>query len=199
MARSPALAFDAGYYARFYESRRTRVQGPKEVAHLASGIVAMVEWLGTDIRSVLDVGAGPGLWRDWFAAQRPKARYLSTDVSPYACETYGHQRRDIVTWRARTRFDLVVCQGVLPYLSRTDAARAVANLGAMTRGFLYLEAVTAEDLRTVCDGTKTDGDMRGHPASFYRKHLDRWFVPLAFGLFMAKSNPVVLYELERGR
>src|SRR5262245_16010207 len=112
MATRPA--FDAAYYARFYERAATRVQGPREVARLARGITGIIEWVGGSLDSVLDVGAGPGLWRDWFAKHRPRVAYVSTDVSAYACKRYGHVRRDIVRWRARRRFDLVVCQGVLP-------------------------------------------------------------------------------------
>ena len=61
-------------------------------------------------------------------------RYVSTDASPYACQQYGHKLRDIAVWRGRDRFDLVVCQGVLPYLSDAQCAAAIENLAAMCRG-----------------------------------------------------------------
>jgi hypothetical protein len=195
-------AFDSAYFDRFYEARASRVYGPREIAHLARGVTGMIGWFGGELRSVLDVGAGTGLWRDWFRRHQPHVRYVSTDASPYACEKYGHELRDITTWRGKSRFDLVVCQGVLPYLDDAGCRRAVLNLAAMARGFLYLEAVTAKDLRTLCDRAKTDVRMRARSGAAYRKMLAPHFHTIGAGLYYAKSGPLAFYELEaltRGR
>jgi hypothetical protein len=189
--------FDATYFRRFYESRRSRVYDGAQVAHLAAGVTGFVRWFGRDIERVLDVGAGTGLWGEWFRAHMPDVRYRSVDVSAYACEKYGHELRDISRWRARERFDLVVCQGVLPYLDDLACARAIRNMAAMCRGFLYLEAITARDLRDVVDRSRTDTSVRSRPASFYRKELARHFEPVGCGLFHVKGGDCVFYELER--
>jgi len=191
------MTFDEAYYRRFYESRATRVYGKGEIAHLARGVTELVAWYGGEIRSVLDVGAGVGLWRDWFRSSKPDVRYLSTEVSPYACHKYGHEMHDIALWRATERFDLVICQGVLPYLSDEAAARAIENLAAMSRGFLYLEAVTKKDLADVCDNTYTDQAQKPRTRRWYRERLDRFYVPLGCGLYYIKSGPLAFYELER--
>lgn len=191
-------AFDANYYRRFYASRETRVQGPREVGELCTRALLQIKWTGGEVRSALDVGAGPGLWRDWFARRRPTMKYRSTDVSPYACARYGHEQRDVTTWRAREKFDLVICQGVLPYLTREGVVAAIENLAAMSRGFLYLEAVTKRDLDELCDAEKTDGGMRRHPGALYRKHLQKHFMSLGFGLWIKRDTSARLYELERG-
>ncbi len=188
--------FDGAYFDRFYESKTTRVHGKREVARLARGVCGMVAWLGGEIRSVLDVGAGAGLWRDWFRRHRPGVRYVSTDVSAYACRRYGHVHRDVSRWRAAERFDLVVCQGVLPYLNDDDAARAIQNLGAMCGGFLYLEAITARDLREVCDLDMTDVAVFPREGAWYRERLGAHFVQLGCGLFYSRSGKLRFYELE---
>jgi hypothetical protein len=193
-----AVPFDAAYFRRFYESRRSRVYGSEHVNHLAMGVTGFVQWFGGEIERVLDVGAGTGLWRAWFQAHMPKVEYRSIDVSEYACATYGHEHRDIASWRGRRKYDLVVCQGVLPYLSAASCVRAVANMAAMCRGFLYLEAITAKDLREVCDRTRTDTRVQSRPASFYRKMLARHFEPLGCGLHHVRGGDKVFYELERG-
>ena len=51
---------------------------------------------------------------------------------------------------------------MLQYLDDRTAARAIANLGRLTRGVLYLSALTARDWRENCDRTRTDRDV--HPA-----------------------------------
>jgi hypothetical protein len=190
--------FDAAYYAQFYGARRSRVQGRREVARLATVVVNVIEATYGPLSTALDVGAGTGLWRDWFAARRPNVRYRSTDVSAYACRQFGHERRDITQWKAREVFDLVVCQSVLPYLSRVDASKAIRNLAAMTGAFLYLEAVTDHDLASVSDPA-TDGAMKGYPGEWYRQKLDPHFIQIGFGLWARRGAPIMLWELERGR
>ena len=194
-------AFDAAYFKRFYGSRATRVYGKEQVSHLARGVTEMIAWLGGELRTVLDVGAGAGLWKQWFARHKPHVRYRSTDVSAYACERYGHEHRDLATWRptarARDKFDLVVCQGVLPYLDDRACKRAIATLGTVTRGFLYLEAITARDLDELCDRTKTDVTVHPRSGAFYRRELAKHFVTLGCGLHYSKSGPLGFYELEQ--
>lgn len=191
-------AFDARYFRRYYESRRSRVYGAEQIDHLARGVTGFVRWFGGDLEKVLDCGAGVGLWKDWFRHNMPEVRYRSVDVSEYACATYGHERRDISRWRAREKFDLVVCQGVIPYLDDAACERAIANLGHMCRGFLYLEAVTARDLRDVVDRSKTDVTQHARPASFYRRLLARHFERLGCGLYHVRGGDKVFYDLERG-
>src|SRR5271170_1556652 len=175
-------AFGPTYFRRFYESSRSRVYGRKLIGALAQGVTGLVEWFGGDIDRVLDVGAGTGLWREWFRSHLPQTRYRSIDVSPYACKTYHHELRDISSWRAREKFDLIICQGVLPYLANDACETAIANMGAMCRGFLYIEAITSRDLREVCDRTRTDLSVRARPASFYVRALAESFEPLGCGL-----------------
>ena len=187
--------FDEAYYRRHYAGR-ARVHSAAEVGRLAAGVTGLAAWLGVEVRSVLDVGAGPGLWSAWFRRHRPAVRYRSTDVSPYACARYGHERRDISAWRSRERHDLVVCQGVLQYLDGAAAARAIDNLGAMCRGLLYLEAITAHDLEEVVDREATDTAVHARGGAWYRRRLDPWFRQVGAGLWASRRSGVALYELE---
>ncbi|MCL2778191.1 MAG: class I SAM-dependent methyltransferase [Polyangiaceae bacterium] len=191
-----AEVFDAAYYNRYYVERRTRVHGPTEIARLCTAMTSLLDWWQFPIDTVLDVGAGVGAWRDWFSKQRPKIKYFSIEVSPYACKTYGHELRDITKWRDDKTYDLVLCQGVLPYLDNEQAEKAIDNLGAMTGGFLYLEAITKKDLREVIDATKTDVNVHARTGAWYRTHLRRHYVPVGCGLWAKKDAPVLFYELE---
>jgi len=187
--------FDEAYYHRHYAGR-SRVHSAREIARLATGVTGLCDWLGVELSAVLDVGAGPGLWRDWFRRHRPRTRYRSTDVSPYACGRYGHERRDISRWRSRERHDLIVCQGVLQYLDDAAAARALENLGAMARGLLYLEAITAGDLAEVVDREATDLSIHARTGAWYRRRLAPAFVQVGAGLWAARRASLPLYELE---
>jgi len=190
--------FDAGYYERHYGREESRVHGPKEIAHLATMITSYVAWLGGTIESVLDVGAGTGLMRDHFRAHFPDVRYRSLEVSPFAAKTYGHELGDISSFRAEETFDLVICQGVLQYLDDAHAEKAIARIGDLSRGFLYLEAITQRDLRTVCDPERTDTAVHTRPGSFYRPLLKRHFHFVGCGLYYSRAGELLFYELERG-
>jgi hypothetical protein len=127
----------------------------------------------------------------------PEVSYRSIDLSEYACAKYGHERRNIATWRARQKFDLIVCQGVLPYLDDGACRRAIANIASMCRGFLYLEAITARDLRDVCDRRRTDVRVLARPKAFYRRALAPHFEPLGCGLHHVRGGSILFYDLER--
>ncbi len=188
--------FDASYYRRFYGSPKTRVYGPEEVHRLASGVTGFIAWFGGPLDTVLDIGAGTGLWGAWFGEHHPHVRVHSVDISPYACATYGHEHADITRWRTEVAFDLVLCQGVLPYIDDALLGAAIDNIAVMTRGFLYLEAMTAQDLECVCDRSRTDTSMNARPGRVYRALLAKHFVTVGCGLYYAKGGPLLFYELE---
>ena len=54
--------FDAAYYRRFYGDRP--VHDRKRIALLATGVLSLAAWWRVPVRTVLDVGAGKGFWRD---------------------------------------------------------------------------------------------------------------------------------------
>ena len=112
--------FDQQYYQRFYDGP-DGVHDPAQVAHLATAVHHLCAWWGVTPTTVLDVGAGVGMWRDWYRATHPEVHVVSVDISPYACERWGHEQRDIVTWRPATPFDLVICHGVVHYLDDAGA------------------------------------------------------------------------------
>jgi hypothetical protein len=193
------MPFDEDYYRRLYGDPATRVHGPEEIAHLARAVTELIAWFGAPLASVLDVGAGTGLWGAWLREHHPEVRVRSIDVSEHACRTYGHEQRDIATWcDPAERHDLVICQGVLGYLDDAACAAAVGNLAAMTAGFLYVFVTTTDDLRRrVVDTGKTD--LSGHlrPARFYLDLLEQYFVRVGAGLFQHHAAPGSLFALER--
>jgi hypothetical protein len=197
MASSRRKRFDEAYYERYYGSSRTRVHSAEEVSKLCTAVVSLVEWWQHPMTTVLDVGAGVGLWRDWFAEHRPAVRYRSTEISAHACRQYGHEQRDITKWHARESFDLVICQGVLPYIDDDGAAKAIDNLAAMTGGFLYLEAITKRDLREVVDAERTDVAVHPRTGAWYRARLSKHYDAVGGGLWCKKDSGVLFYELER--
>lgn len=187
--------FDSEYYGRFYGDDPVHTRA--KVGHLAAAVHSLAQWWDIPVRSVLDIGAGPGYWRDWYATNHPGVTYVSTDVSEHACEKYGHQLRDITRWRPPRRFDLVVCHGVLHYLDAKGAEAAIENIAAASCGLLYVEAPTSSDLDHIVDTQATDMSVTRRTASWYRTRLGRHFEQIGAGLWVARSVGLPLYELER--
>jgi len=190
--------FDRAYYARFYENPRTRVSDAGQVDRLAGFVCGYLGYLGITVRRILDLGCGIGLWQKPLARRFPDARYVGVEYSAYLCERYGFVRGSAVDFRAKQPFDLVVCQGVLPYLASKDAKRAIDNMARLCRGALYLEAVTRDDFDAgIVDELRTDAGMQLRSRAFYLRGLAPHFINVGGGLFLARSAQVPLYALER--
>jgi len=188
--------FDADYYRRFYGARRTRVADLGATRRLAGFVVGYLRYLRLPLRSVLDLGCGLGLWRTALQGLAPSARYHGVEVSDYLCERFGWTHGSVVDHRPGRSYDLVVCQGVLQYLDDGDAARALDNLARLSRGALYLEALTRRDWRDNCDRSVTDGAVHLRDVAFYRDRLRRHFTAVGGGVFVRTTAGVTTFELE---
>lgn len=192
--------FDEAYYHRFYLDPKTRVVSPDEHAALAEFVFAFARWNHHEIKSVLDIGAGVGLWKGWIEKnlnqKKKKVQYTGTEVSQAMCKQHGFLHRDIARWRDRKKHDLIICQGVLQYLPDPDVAPAVANIASMSKGLVYLEITTRADLREKTDESRTDSDIFVRNGSYYRGILNKHLVNVGCGLWWVKDKPAPFYELE---
>ena len=189
--------FDEAYYQRFYFDKKTSVVDPGHVERLGAFVCSYLQYLRVPVARVLDVGCGIGLWRDVVARHFPLATFQGVEYSEYLCERFGWERGSVVDYRASAPFDLVICQGVLPYLSADDAKAAMANLGRLSHGALYVEAVTREDWEMgILDEGLTDARMFRHRAQMYRRGLGAHFSEIGGGLWLSENAEVPLFALE---
>ena len=189
--------FDEAYYQRYYYDPRTRVVDPEHARRLGDFVASYLAHLHLPVRRVLDMGCGIGLWRETVARHFPAARYQGVEYSDYLCQRYGWTHGSVLDWQADEPFDLVICQGVLAYLSPPDLRRALANLGRLCRGALYLEAVTLEDYeRDAIDLELSDPRLHRHRAALYRRGLAPQFRAAGGGLWLSRRAQVPLLALE---
>jgi hypothetical protein len=119
------------------------------------------------------------------------------ELSAYLCTRFGWEQGSVLDYRAKAPFDLVICQGVLPYLSEADLKRALRNLGTLCHGALYVEAVAREDWDAdIVDETLTDPLLFKHPAALYRRGLSHGFTELGGGLWLSRAAEVPVFALE---
>lgn len=193
----PEYVFDEAYYRRFYAYPRLRASDRREVDALGSFVCAYLRYLGLPVRRALDMGCGFGLFRAVLARHFPKARYTGVEISEFLCREYGWTYGSVVDFRARAPFDLVLCKDVLQYLPNAAAARAVDNLAKLCRGALYFNALTREDWEENCDRDATNGDVFQRGSGWYRRRLRRHFIAVGGGVFIRRTAPVVLWELDK--
>lgn len=190
-----AERFDKAYYDRWYGRRP--VQTAKRIGKLADGVVALAAWWDIPIRSVLDVGAGPGWWGDRLREAHPKVRYTGVDISEHAAKKYGHLQRDIAVWKPTRTYDLVVCQGTLHYLDDRACRSALSHLVGTTKGLLLLEIPTLDDVENgTIDASASDLDAFWRPARWYRNALRPLAREIGGGLHVPKDSPHHFYALE---
>ncbi|HEX6396076.1 MAG TPA: class I SAM-dependent methyltransferase [Steroidobacteraceae bacterium] len=187
--------FDREYYRRFYLDPRTAVISRAEMRERAGLIAAYARHIGLPVRSILDAGCGIGLLRAPLKRAFPRASWTGLEYSEYLCERYGWTQGSLATFRAEP-FDLVVCYDVLQYLDDRTAAGAIANLGRLTRGLLYISALTTRDWRENCDRTRTDRDVHLREVGWYGKRLRRWFRPSGVGFWIRRGAPLSTWEME---
>lgn len=189
--------FDEAYYQRFYFDKKTSVVDPEHIERLGNFVCSYLKYLRVPVARVLDVGCGIGLWKDVVQKQFPGCTYQGVEFSEYLCGRFGWQRGSVVDYQADAPYDLVICQGVLPYLSPSDLKAALKNLGKLSHGALYLEAVSREDYeRDIIDEELTDSRLFRHRAALYRQGLTQNFSELGGGMWLSRKAQVPVFELE---
>ncbi len=197
MKSASATIFDEAYYQRFYFDKKTSVVDPEHIGRLGAFVCSYLQYLRVPVHRVLDMGCGIGLWREVVARHFPDASYQGVEFSGYLCDRYGWERGSVLDYQAASPFDLVICQGVLPYLSPPDLKQALRNLGRLSRGALYVEAVAREDYeRDIIDDELTDPRMFRHRAELYRRGLAEGFTELGGGVWLSRQCDLPLFALE---
>jgi predicted TPR repeat methyltransferase len=197
MQSASANWFDEAYYQRYYFDKKTSVVDPQHMERLGTFVCSYLKYLRVPVRRVLDIGCGIGLWRDLLGRHFPDFHYQGVEYSTYLCERYGWAHGSVVDFSSPEPWDLVVCQGVLPYLNTVDLQAALRNLGTLSRGALYLEAVTREDYEQgTLDEDLTDPRLLRHRAQLYRRGMSENFMSLGGGLWLSNQAEVPMFELE---
>ena len=190
--------FDEAYYQRYYFNKKTSVVDPEHVSRLGAFVCSYLQFIRVPVRRVLDVGCGIGLWRDVIKRHYPHAEFHGVEYSEYLCGRFGWERGSVVDYQASAPFDLVICQGVLPYLSAADAKLAMRNLARLSCGALYVEAVAREDWeQDIVDDTLTDPRLFKHRAQLYRQGLVEGFMELGGGVWLSRKADLPVFALER--
>jgi len=189
--------FDDKYYARFYGDEQTRVTDEKATTKVATFVGAYLDYLDVPVTSVLDLGCGLGFWKDASQNVWKGSEYHGVEISDYLVRTHGWEHGSVVDYDTTQQYDLVVCCGVLQYLSDKDASRAIANIARLSLQAVYIEAQTKEDWQGGRVDPKVSDDAMGKkPAAWYRREFSKHFLAVGGGIFLKKDTDAIVYDLE---
>ena len=88
--------------------------------------------------------------------------------------------------------------GSISLFMQQDDPAALHNLGRLSRGALYVEAVSLEDYeQDIIDEHLTDNRVFRHRAALYRRGLREGFVELGGGVWLSHQAEVPTFALER--
>lgn len=187
--------FDRAYYDRWYRNDETRTFMTEYTPVIVRFVLAYLDYLEVEVKTVLDAGCGLGHWGTALKDLDRDVRYHGLETSDYLCRELGWERGSIADYQAKEPFDLVVCQGVLQYLSDAECKAAIDNLATLCSQALYLEVLTRRDARENCIPERTDTDVYLRKGKWYRKRLGEHFVNLGGGLFLSRTCAATCYEL----
>jgi SAM-dependent methyltransferase len=197
----PGRVYDKAYFDKWYRHPKFRVKSTTDVERQLRFVVAATEYLfERPVRRVLDVGAGEGNWGIALKRIRPRASYIGIDASEYAVARYGETRNlrlgslgDLGSRRLGGPFDVVLCCGVLIYVSPAELKSGLRQLRVLTRGVAYLEVFTNAD--------DASGDFRKEEAKspqWWRRLIrGAGFVSCGMHLWIPAERSGVTAALER--
>jgi len=153
--------YDRSYFDKWYRDPRHSVSSRQALQRKAALALSVADYyLGREVRNVLDVGCGEGVWRKPLERLRPDIDYLGLDSSEYAVARYGRSRNirlatfgQLGELRFDTDFDLIVCSDVLHYVPTPELKRGLRGIAEMLAGVAFLELFTSRDA--------PDGDKHG--------------------------------------
>ena len=193
--------YDRAYYDRWYRRPRTRVSSTESRSRKVHFAVSVAEYvLQRPIRSVLDIGAGEGLWYPLLRRMRPNVRYVGVDPSEYAVKRFGKSRHlrlgdfgSLHRMRLPSNQDLIICSDVLQYVEDSELARGLRRIQRLLGGIAYIEAYAS--------GDDMIGDMDGwhfRPASFYRRVFqEAGFTRCGLHCYAGRAASRALLAMER--
>lgn len=153
--------YDRSYFDKWYRDPHHSVSSRHALERKVALTLAVAEYyLGHEVRNVLDVGCGEGVWRQPLRKLRPRIEYLGLDTSEYAVARYGRSRNirlasfgQLGEQRFDTDFDLIVCSDVMHYVRTSELKRGLRGIAEMLGGVAFLELFTSQDA--------PDGDKHG--------------------------------------
>ena len=137
-----------------------------------SGYLNQLSWFVSQVKTanpaILELACGPGNVTKFLKNYFPESRILAVDLAPKMIEIARKALPD-VEFRVMDvrdisviaeKFDAVMCSFCLPFLSKEDAAKLIADSSALLNpgGVIYLSTMEGDESRAGYEKTSFSGD-----------------------------------------
>lgn len=149
-------------FADEYASRFGNVSGYMEQ------LTFFADQIKTEKPAILELACGPGNVTKFLKSRFPESRILGVDLAPKMIELARKALPD-VDFRVMDvrdissipeKFDAVMCSFCLPFLSKDDAAKLIADCSFLLNsgGIIYLSTMEGDEARAGFEKTSFSGD-----------------------------------------
>jgi SAM-dependent methyltransferase len=199
-ARAGRKSYDEAYFTKWYRDPHTRVHTPDSVRRKIRMVLGVAEYfLGRKLRSVLDIGAGEGVWGAELRRLRPGLRYIGLDPSEYVVRRHGKRRgirlgsfEELPSLQLGRGYDLIVCADMLQYIADAPLKRGIRHLVSLLHGVAFLESYTTGD---EMEGDLDDWYPRSK-AQYRRLFADAGLIGCGLHCYLTRGTAENAVELE---
>jgi len=150
---------------------------------------------------ILELACGPGNVTSFLKNRFPESRILGIDLAPKMIEIARNQLPDVDFRVMDVRdisgldgtFDAVMCSFCLPFLSKDDAAKLIADCAArlVSEGVLYVSTMEGNEERAGFETTSFSGDAEIYFNYHRQADLERAFVQSGFEIRQVKFQDYI--------
>jgi SAM-dependent methyltransferase len=137
------------FEAKYYEATEFWAEGMLTNAGNTLRLAETIALIPQDVRSLLDVGCGNGVFPNRLARERPDIHVTATDRSQAALKFVNTDKFEsdmIDIPRADASFDCVTCLQVIEHLTHDRYRRALAELARVAGRYIIIGIPYKEDL-----------------------------------------------------
>jgi len=161
-----------------------------------SGYFNQLSWFVSQVKTtspaILELACGPGNVTKFLKNHFPESRILAVDLAPKMIEI-ARKALPEVDFRVMDvrdisviaeKFDAVMCSFCLPFLSKADAAKLIADCSALLNpgGIIYLSTMEGDETRAGFETTSFSGDSEVYFNYHWQADLQEAFEKAGFTL-----------------
>lgn len=153
---------------RFDEFAEEYAQRFMDLNAYSDSIERFCGWIENDQPKILELGCGPGNVTRLLKLRFPDSQITAIDLAPQMIEIARKQLPDVdfVVMDVRdisiipVKFDAILCSFCLPFLSKDDAAKLIADSSVhlVTGGVLYVSTMEGDETHAGFETTSFSGD-----------------------------------------
>ena len=159
------------------------------------------DWIGKPEPKILELACGPGNVTRLLKIRNPESRIIAIDLAPQMIAIAGNllpdvdfrimDVRDIAT--IPVEFDAIMCSFCLPFLSKADTAKLIADCAdrLVPGGVLYISTMEGNEERAGFETTNFSGDAEIYFNYHRQQDLEDAFVQGGFDIRQIKLQDYI--------